>query len=62
MTEQYLSLARAQYASQGVVDPDVQVGLGTLYYMQGEFGEARSCWVAALGERPDVSKRGEWNT
>ncbi|BEI83734.1 hypothetical protein CcaverHIS002_0403380 [Cutaneotrichosporon cavernicola] len=53
MTNQYLDLARAQYASAGHVDPDVQVGLGTLYYMQGEFGEARSCWVAALGEKPD---------
>jgi len=53
MTEQYLALAREQYARAGHVDPDVQVGLGTLYYMQGEFGEARSCWVAALGERPD---------
>jgi peroxin-5 len=53
MTNQYLALAREQYAAAGTVDPDVQVGLGTLYYMQGEFGEARSCWVAALGERPD---------
>lgn len=53
MTEQYLGLARDQYAKGGSVDPDVQVGLGTLYYMQGEYGEARSCWVAALGERPD---------
>ncbi|KAL1412059.1 Peroxisomal membrane signal receptor PTS1 [Vanrija albida] len=53
MTDQFLALAREQYANAGHVDPDVQVGLGTLYYMMGEFGEARSCWVAALGERPD---------
>lgn len=53
IADQYLALARDQYAKMGHVDADVQVGLGTLYYMQGEYGEARSCWVAALGERPD---------
>ncbi|GFZ50651.1 hypothetical protein JCM24511_08409 [Saitozyma sp. JCM 24511] len=53
VTNSYLNLAREQYASNGTVDPDVQVGLGTLYYMMGEYGEARDCWVAALGERPD---------
>lgn len=58
MTNSYLNLAREQYASNGTVDPDVQVGLGTLYYMMGEYGEARDCWVAALGERPDVSCSG----
>lgn len=55
MTDQYLNLARGQYLAKGEVDPNVQVGLGTLYYMMGEYGEARGCWVAALGERPDVS-------
>lgn len=55
MTDRFLALARDQYQQKSNVDPDVQVGLGTLYYMMGEFGEARSCWVAALSERPDVS-------
>ena len=52
VSESYLALARDQYNNKGQVDPDVQVGLGTLYYMMGEYGEARDCWVAALGERP----------
>lgn len=55
LTNSFLDLARAQYTSNGEVDPDVQVGLGTAYYMMGEYEEARKCWVAALGERPDVS-------
>lgn len=55
MTDRFLALARDQYQQKSTVDPDIQVGLGTLYYMMGEFGEARSCWVAALAERPDVS-------
>jgi peroxin-5 len=55
LTNSFLDLARAQYTSRGEVDPDVQVGLGTAYYMMGEYEEARKCWVAALGERPDVS-------
>lgn len=51
----FLELARQQYSDKGIVDPDVQVGLGTLYYMMGEYGEATDCWTAALGERPNVS-------
>ncbi|KAJ9091162.1 hypothetical protein QFC20_007720 [Naganishia adeliensis] len=51
LTESYLALARDQITA-GVVDADVQVGLGVLYYQTGEFERARDCWVAALGVRP----------
>lgn len=57
LTDKYLAVARRQYEASGEVDPDIQVGLGTLYYMMGEYGEARGCWVNALGERPDVSRQ-----
>ena len=50
----FLSLARDQYASNARVDADVQVALGTLYYMMGEYADARTCWTAALDERPEV--------
>jgi hypothetical protein len=55
MTSSFLSLAKEQYTRKGQVDPDVQVGLGTLYYMMGDYDDARDCWVAALGEKPNVS-------
>lgn len=55
MTDSFLALAREQYQNGEKVDPDVQVGLGTLFYMMGEYDQARDCWVAALKERPEVS-------
>ncbi|KAL7418925.1 Peroxisomal membrane signal receptor PTS1 [Cryptotrichosporon argae] len=51
--EAFLGIAREQYTANGRVDPDVQVALGTLYYMMGDYGEARGCWTAALNERPE---------
>ncbi|KAJ9111768.1 hypothetical protein QFC22_006427 [Naganishia vaughanmartiniae] len=51
LTDSFLALARDQITA-GVVDADVQVGLGVLYYQTGEFERARDCWVAALGVRP----------
>ena len=35
MRDRFLGLARDQYGLNGAVDPDVQVALGTMYYMMG---------------------------
>ncbi|KAK4686509.1 peroxin-5, partial [Tremellales sp. Uapishka_1] len=53
MTDAFMALAKSQYQSKGTVDATVQVGLGTLYYMMGEYTDARECWVNALNEKPD---------
>lgn len=53
LTESYLKLARDQNEAN-IVDADIQVGLGVLFYQTGEFEKARDCWIAALGVRPNV--------
>ncbi|TDL26225.1 peroxisome targeting signal receptor [Rickenella mellea] len=47
----FLTIAREQHAS-GVVDPDVQTGLGVLYYNSGDFERAKDCFESALTVRP----------
>lgn len=59
----FLNAAQAGPASRtpgqsqdlGVVDPDVQVGLGILFYSNSEYEKAKDCFEAALSMRPDVS-------
>ena len=53
VTEMYLKVARAQY-NRGEVDPDVQTGLGVLFYTTGDYSRAKDCFEAALAIRPNV--------
>jgi peroxin-5 len=48
----FLSVARAQQTS-AEHDPELQVGLGVLLYINGEFAKAADCFGAALSMRPD---------
>lgn len=58
LADSFLNIAKKQYNITSEVDPDIQVGLGTLYYMMADYDQARDCWVAALKERPDVGRMG----
>lgn len=53
ITELFLDLARSQH-NQGVMDPDVQIGAGTLFYTNGEYDRAKDCFACALAVRPKV--------
>jgi peroxin-5 len=54
ITEVFLNLARTQH-SQGILDPEVQIGLGVLFYTNSEFDRAKDCFESALSARPKVS-------
>ena len=54
VTDVFLNLARDQH-SKGVLDADVQIGLGVLFYTNSQFDRAKDCFEAALSVRPDVS-------
>lgn len=49
----FLSVARQQH-TEGIVDPDVQVGLGVLFYANGDFDKAKDCFESALSVKPRV--------
>lgn len=51
ITDLFLTLARTQY-SEGIMDSEVQIGLGVLYYTNGEYGRAKDCFESALAVRP----------
>ena len=53
ITELFLNLARSQH-TEGVMDPDVQIGLGVLFYTNGEYDRAKDCFESALSARPKV--------
>ncbi|GLB37649.1 putative P-loop containing nucleoside triphosphate hydrolase protein [Lyophyllum shimeji] len=52
ITELFLSLARSQHM-KGTVDADVQIGLGVLFYTNGEYDRAKDCFESALAIRPN---------
>jgi peroxin-5 len=56
VTEAFLNVARTQHA-QGVIDPDVQLALGVLFYTSGTYDRAKDCFEAALNVRPTVRFR-----
>ncbi|KAF8502275.1 peroxisome targeting signal receptor [Russula emetica] len=51
VTEAFLNVARTQHA-QGVIDPDVQLALGVLFYTNNTYDRAKDCFEAALSIRP----------
>jgi peroxin-5 len=53
-TDLFLTIARQTPDAENM-DPDVQVGLGVLFYGCGDLDKAVDCFISALKSRPDVS-------
>ena len=51
VTQVFLDHARVQH-SKGIVDADLQAGLGVLFYTSNQFDRAKDCFEAALSVRP----------
>lgn len=52
VTDLFLAAAR-EGASKGVIDPEIQVGLGVLFYSNSSYEEAKDCFQTALQARPN---------
>lgn len=53
ITDLFLGLARSQH-NEGVMDPEVQISLGVLFYTNGEYDRAKDCFESALAAHPKV--------
>lgn len=51
VTQAFLDYARVQH-SRGIVDADLQAGLGVLFYTSNQFDRAKDCFEAAISVRP----------
>lgn len=51
ITDLFIGLAQSQN-NQGLLDPDVQTGLGVLFYTNNEYDKAKDCFAAALSMKP----------
>lgn len=54
ITDLFLALTR-EHHSKGIIDPDLQIGLGVLFYTNSDYDHAKDCFATALGARPRVS-------
>ena len=52
MRDLFLKAARED-AAHGVMDPEIQVGLGLLFYSTSSYEQAKDCFQAALESRPN---------
>jgi hypothetical protein len=53
ITDLFLGLTR-EHHSKGILDPDLQIGLGVLFYTNSDYDHAKDCFATALGARPKV--------
>lgn len=51
VAQAFIDYARLQH-SKGIVDADLQAGLGVLFYTSNQFDRAKDCFEAALSVRP----------
>ncbi|KZV95018.1 TPR-like protein [Exidia glandulosa HHB12029] len=49
----FLAVARGQHTSGAAVDPELQIGLGVLFYTDSQFDKAQDCFETALGANPN---------